>query len=157
MPLHLDTDYSDKSIAIFGDLDSLNRFAPDILAANGMRNDKLRPANDGGPRRVGYVFSKKSLDTAQKLVARLNGMPASYTPAPVVSTSSSSVEQLVKNLSARLEAVESEVQALRKLVTGGGKAPSASVVTTTSNEDDEEADMEDEPVVKSLIRRRPNK
>jgi hypothetical protein len=62
----------------------------------------------------------------------------------------------VKNLSARLEAVESELQALRKLVLGGkGVATTPTVASVASAGDDEDGgeDMEDEPVVKSLIKR----
>ena len=166
MSLVLDENYTEKSIVIFGDTDALIRHSTEILNKGGYQNHALRPAQLNGPKRSGFVFPKTKLSDVRDLVQRLNSgavaTPSSTTVAPSravvsqVATTTSSTDTLVKNLSARLEAVESELQALRKLVLGGkGVATTPTVASVASAGDDEDGgeDMEDEPVVKSLIKR----
>ena len=164
MSLVLDENYTEKSIVIFGDTDALIRHSTEILNKGGYQNHALRPAQLNGPKRSGFVFPKTKLSDVRDLVQRLNSgavaTPSTVAPSRAVvsqvATATSSTDTLVKNLSARLEAVESELQALRKLVLGGkGVATTPTVASVASAGDDEDGgeDMEDEPVVKSLIKR----
>lgn len=159
--LYLDENYSEKACVVFGDQATLHQNSTGFLAINGTLNYALRPQTDNGPKRAGFVFPKKKLPEVKDVLKKLSsGEPIPQKAPAAVSTGSSNIETLVKNMSARLEALESEVQALRKLVTSSCPSATSSSTGTSAKrpvappaDDDDEGDMEDEVVVKSLIKR----
>lgn len=156
--LYLDENYSEKACVVFGDQATLHNNSTAFLAINGTLNYALRPQTDNGPKRAGFVFPKKKLPEVKDALKKVaNGeVPPQKAPAAPAASTGINLDSIVKNMSARLEALESEVQALRKLVTSTPQRVGATTASSTTKRppvDDDDEGMEDEVVVKSLIKR----
>jgi len=178
-------EYTPKSIAVFID-DGVTKYDSALLALDSTPNKFLRGPND--TKRTGWVFPKFKRSA---VIAALEGVDGGSVNAPAATATSSAsagsvggsgassscvgaagftggvdvvqLQSLVRNLSSRLEAVESEVTALRKLVTSGAAssatassatASSGGKTVTVADMDDDMPEEDDTPFTKSLIRRK---
>ena len=188
--------YSEKAIAVFVATQHIAKYEPILTGLGSSANYALKGAN-GQQKRTGYVFPKGKLDAVSQALS------SGVTPAtPVVGVKKSvgsgnsgvtedkyeklaqefaTLQKLVYNLTARLEAVEAEQQAARKVIgttpqeskgvktkrpaSAGPVRPAQDSVYDMPEAYDDisegEEDMQDEPApkapFKSLIIRKPAK
>lgn len=165
-------DYSEKAIAVFGDL---ARYEEMLTNMKGTKNERLKDPTDENKRRVGFIFAKaKRADVEKALkefgtknVSASSSSVSTQSVTPTTTTNiSTSADQLiikqlqttVQDLQRRLDAAEAEIGALTKLVTGKTKAakPKATIdIEDEVFETTEPAEEEKKPVsiLKSLRRK----
>jgi hypothetical protein len=145
--------YSERSFAVFGDTQNYRSY---LLEWGGKFNPNLKADNqdvNSTERKPGWIFPNTKLELVTKKLPTLDGA-AVETPGGIVNTTAPTaqitaasqprshvngvvdksekfekLEKLVSVLSSRLEAVEAELNAMRKLV---GPTPTALPTTTTA-------------------------
>ena len=170
--------YSEKAIAVFFVSSSVaGQYFSLLTELGGKQNDALKGATPNDPRRSGWIFSaKREEEIRNKLTAYQASPPSSSLSSlslnsvkekKVTFAPSTSAGVSIESVLARLEVVETELAALKKLLLSSSSSLSQSSCSNTTStksskkkrevaESDEELDDE-EPEAKrevSLIKRR---
>jgi len=105
-------DYSDRAIAVFGDINSSTKLR--LLEAGGKENEKLKGPGDS--RRRGWIFPKSKRDLIKGIID--NASSSDSTPVPIIKSKNISSNKddstLLSSLLSRIEIMEAELATIKK-------------------------------------------
>ena len=137
-------DYSDRAIAVFGDISSSIKLR--LLEAGGKENEKLKGPGDS--RRHGWIFPKSKRELIKGIIDNASNPDAAPIPIIKSKTVSSNKDDsvLLSSLLSRIELMEAELATIKKYVFSTSSTKEDKPVTkqTSSNWADEEDSEEEE-------------
>jgi len=150
MPLVV-VDYSEKAIAVFGDVKAAENYAA-LETKGGKFNPSLKGSSDKS--QAGFIFPKSRKAEIVAFVESMRDLPPSATPvAPKPKKSATATDgvdpKMLSNLLMRLERAEVEIACLKKIVFET-KAPVEPIIADDSDESDSWDEDEKPKTLKSL-------
>lgn len=140
-------DYSDRAIAVFGDIPSSTKLR--LLEAGGKENEKLKGPGDS--RRRGWIFPKSKRELVKGLIdGSSTSVPSVTTPLAKSKTVAKDDTGLLSSLLSRIEIMEAELATIKKYAFNLSSSktkednPVAKQASSSNWADEEDSDEEDD-------------